>query len=300
MTSEFQHYFWDLPFWALGHRSLRRWERMRSFLHEDATNFRAGLNTLISYQEGALKGCSVETATERALLVRVARESDAFSCIDFAGFKPHFDIYGLEHLQSAMKEKRPIVLLSGHVGSYYTISVALNQVGIKADIFGRSVSPINSLARRSYERANYFFTQRAFKDKWIYSDYSGKLDRRLVRVFRDSGILAVAIDLPRSLFAAGRHQVTFLGKKSSLPARTIELGVKNNALFLVVWNKIELQANLSFRRCLRIEPKIIDTSDVDEILQLYSDSLSTLVFNEPWQWNATQIVSLYDETGKSE
>ncbi|MCX5864980.1 MAG: hypothetical protein NTW42_07910 [Deltaproteobacteria bacterium] len=258
----------------------------------EASLFEAGLRTLWQYNGRDPVQKEIDDAVERALQVKVARESDAFAYLG----SPRFEVEGLEHLQKVMGQNRPIILLTGHVGNFYALSVALAQVGIVASSLARSVAPSNSYPRRSFERINYFLSEHRMRGGWIYANYAGKLDRQLVTMCRNGGMLVVLLDLPRALFGAGRRPVRFMGRTSSLPARTVELGQKYKAVFLTAWNTIEPEKDFLFRRCLRIEPPFPDDDDVDGILQAFADRLSSLVIVEPWQWSGVPIINQFDES----
>ncbi|MEI6215284.1 MAG: hypothetical protein WCP10_14355 [Desulfuromonadales bacterium] len=297
---DLRHYYLDLPLWACGCRTSGRWSRMRDYLEPDAAPFEAGIRYLYSSCGKTIGQAELDQAVERALQIKAARESDAFACLGSGSLSPRYEIEGLEHLQAAMIHKRPIMLLTGHIGSFYTVSVALAQAGITASSLARSVAPSNPYPRRSFEHTNYFLTGRRMKGDWIYTNYAGKLDRRLVSVCREGGMLVVLLDLPRSLFPAGRWPVNFLGRPSSLTGRTVELGLKYNALFLTAWNTIQVESGYGFRRCLRIEPQLADEGGVDGILQQYADRLTSLVSREPWQWMAAPVAAQFNEGGANE
>lgn len=290
---EWRHYFYDLPLWAAGCRTAGRWAAMRRFLEPQASGFAAGLSRAYQSQGKTTEQAEIDTAVDCALQVTIARESDTFACLRPAALR--FDIEGLEHLQGALGRQRPVIVLTGHVGSFYTIAVALARQGITMSPLARSVATVNALPRQLYEKSNYALTERAILGQYIYTDFAGKLDRHLITVCRENGLLLVLPDLPRTLFPSGRRTVQLLGRTSSLPGRMVELGIKYNAVFLTAWNTIALEERFGFRRKLRFEPCIAADS-VDGVLQDYANRLSALVLHEPWQWLGTSVIAQYDES----
>lgn len=291
---ELRHYFFDLPLWAAGCRTQSRWRHMRSFLAPQAAAFEAGLRMIDRYRGKAVNQSEIDKAVDYAIQITIARESDTFACLRPAAL--HFDLEGFEHLRDALGHQRPVIVLTGHFGNFYITAAALAKQGLAMYTLARSVATSNPLARQLYEQSNYALTERAMLGRYIYTDFAGKLDRYLITICREKGLLAVLPDLPQILFPTGRRKVQMLGRSSSLPGRMIELGIKYNAIFLTAWNTIVLEEGFKFRRKLRFEPHISDAVGVEGILQEYADRLTDVVWNEPWQWLGTSIISQYDES----
>lgn len=297
LAKDCRYYFWHLPLWGIGARPPHRWSWLCRYLETEAAAFRNGFRELGGYLGFPLNEKELEQATEKALLVKLARESDAYRSIatGWGSFAPRFELEGLEHLQAAVDRRGPLILLTGHIGNFYTIPLALAPLGIVVNTLARSVSPENAWPRRIYEQINYHFTEYAMPGRYLYTDYAGKLDRDLVKICKEGGVLTVLPDIPRALFPRRRLPVIFLGRQSSMPARMVELGLKYQATFLTVWNTIQPGENFTFRRVVRIEEPFPERQGVDEILQTYADRLTILLSREPWQWMAASIVRQFDE-----
>lgn len=298
--SPWRYFFWDLPLWAIGFKGTKRWERLKTHLESDASTFKGGLQVLHSYQQKECDENALNEAATKAIYVRVERDSDAYGCLLSRRLLTSFKVTGIEHLNNAIAQSRPIILLTGHVGSFYTIAVALAQLGHDVDPLARSVERAkhNPLPQQWFGRLNYFLTERKMTGRYVYTDYANKLDRRLIRTCRSNGILLVLPDLPRTLFPSGRKAVSFLGQSSSLPARTIEMGLKYKALFLTVWNTVELEKEGGIKRHLQIEPVFPDEQSIDKVLDIYTNRLSSIVYREPWQWMGTSIVEQFNENDR--
>ncbi|WP_374486113.1 hypothetical protein [Zoogloea sp.] len=285
-----RHYFLDLPRWAIGLGGPALQARMHRFHQGDLPPTRHGLQFLWGADADAQR---LDEACRQALQVKIERESDAYRA--FLPLPLRFELDGLPHLQEARRQSGPIFLLTGHFGSFYTIAVALQQAGIPVFPVARTVddSPANPTPRRLFERFNYASTERRIGGHYLYTDFAGWMDKRLVAVCRQGGVVLVLPDLPRRLFASGRRAVTLFDQPATLPARLFELGHKYKARFLPVWSQVGAEGRR--QRQLRIEAPLSTTS-VDATLQGYADSLTRVVRQTPWQWMALPIIEQYLET----
>lgn len=290
-----RYFFWDLPCWAIGWRSQRRWQRIQSILKNDALALKNSLQTFYSSRENVI---DIEDAVKKALLIRVIRNSDAYAClgINRKNLHKNFNISGIEHVHHALGKNRPIILLTAHTGSFYTISIALAQLGIHTDPIARTVdnSQHNPLPQQYFERSNYYLTQTKIPGRYIYTNNSNKIDRHIITACKENRILLVSPDIPRKFIPSNRCYVKFLGRNSSLPMRIIDLGIKYNAFFLTLWSTIETKPDFSFKRHLQIDPAIT-AFNRESILQNYADRLSNIIYQEPWQWMGTVIINQYNE-----
>ncbi|WP_079435499.1 lysophospholipid acyltransferase family protein [Zoogloea sp. LCSB751] len=284
-----RHYFIDTPFWAAGLGGRRMEARMQHFHRADLAPTRHALQFLWG---AAATDEALDAACRQALHCKIEREADAYRCQLPAS--PSYTIEGLPHLQAACQQKGPVFLLTGHLGSFYTIAVALQRVGIPVFPVARSVddSPANPTPRRLFERFNYASTERRIGGHYLYTDFAGWMDKRIVSVCRQGGVVLVLPDLPRRLFPGGRHPVTLFDRPATLPARLFELGHKYKARFLPTWSLIGTTRRA---RSLRIEAPL-PTESVAATLQGYADSLSRIVREAPAQWMALPIIEQYLET----
>lgn len=234
---------------------------------------------------------ALDATCREAIRCKIEREADAFRCL--LPNSLHHTIEGLPNLQQARQQKSPIFLLTGHLGSFYTIAVALQRAGIPVFPVARTVdeSPANPTPRRLFERLNYASTERRIGGHYLYTDFAGWMDKRIVSVCRQNGVMLVLPDLPRRLFSAGRHPVILFDRPATLPARLFELGHKYKAHFLPAWNLIGPTRR---ERTLRIEAAL-PTDSVAATLQGYADSLTHIVRETPAQWMALPIIEQYFE-----
>ena len=290
-----RYFFWDIPCWAVGWSSQHRWRRIQSALQKDAFTLRNSLQKFYADKENTV---DIENAVNKALLIRAIRNSEAYSCLGMSkkNAQKNFTVTGIEHLHLAKEQNRPVILLTAHMGSFYTLPILLAPYGFRLNTVARTVdnSHFNPLPQQLFERLNYRLTEARMPGRYVYTNYSNKMDRYIVTACKENETLLVLPDIPRKFLPSNRCSVQFLGKKSSFPGRIIDLGLKYNAVFLTLWSTFELEPNFSFMRHLHVDPPITAT-DKKEILQYYADRLSNIVYQEPWQWLGSMIISQYNE-----
>ncbi|HID29859.1 MAG TPA: hypothetical protein EYP19_07625 [Desulfobacterales bacterium] len=241
---------------------------------------------------------TTEEILHRAWLVRITRESDTFTVLRMCrgNILRFFRYEGLEHLQEACRLERPVVLLASHMGSLYTECVALGSKGFTIYPIARSAdrSPATPLPQQIYITLNYRLTGWKLRGRYLFTDFATGLHKGVIAVFNHKEICFNAIDIPKTLYPYKREQVVFLGKQSSLPSGFIHWARKKGAVFLSIWNSVEIVEDQTIRRCIRIDP-IIDAPDVKTVLQCYADRLTEVICQEPWQWMALPIARQYYE-----
>jgi hypothetical protein len=241
---------------------------------------------------------SSEEILSRARLVQLTRESDTYTVLRMRrGNTARFFRYeGLQFLEEARRLDRPVVLLTSHMGSLYTMNVAVGFQGFRVFPIARSVdrSPATSESERKYLTLNYRLTGLKLKGRYLFTDFSSRMDRSIISLFNCKGICCNAIDIPRNLYPHKHEPVTFLGRRATLPAGFIYWAVKKEAVFLTMWNIVDAVDEKALHRCVKIEP-IIETSDVGSILQCYANRLTKVICQEPWQWMGLPIARQYHE-----
>ncbi|MGD0885920.1 MAG: hypothetical protein ABSA46_13820 [Thermodesulfovibrionales bacterium] len=295
-----RYYFIDLPLWAYGIRTTSVEKRLFSFFKPEIPSFRDGIITLCNYLGRSATESEIEDIIQKAFRVKIVRESDAYTCLRMSKkrFSMYFDPKGIEHLLAARETRRPIVLLTGHFGSFYSAEVAFSLLNVVVHPIVRIVdySPVTPLARSLYEEINYRFTEFRSPVRYIYTDFSGKIDRSVLDIMNCGGTLLVCIDLPHRLYPYKHLPVTLFGQPATLPAGLIQWAVKKGALFLTAWNSVEFSDDRKFYRFLTVEP-IPDSTDVTTVMQTYADRLTDRVSKQPWQWMGLPIITQYGENG---
>lgn len=299
-----RYYFLDLPMFSCGIISPAAEKRLRGLFGQEMDFMKKGVLTLCDYLEKIPDKSEIDTFIQKAFWVKIVREGDAYTSLFMSKrkFSRYFKIEGIKHLQAVMDKNRPIILLSGHTGSFYTAKIALSHSGIAVFPIAREVdySPETPLARSLYEELNYKITELRYLGEYIFTDNSGRLDRKLINIVNSNGILWTAIDLPKRLYAHKRAPITFLGHQSSLPSGLIDWASKKNAIFMTAWNTIERMDNHSFMRKLHIDEAISDGLNATEILQIYADRFSELIYKQPYQWMGLQIIRQFDESEETQ
>lgn len=267
---------------------------------------RAGYLRLCEYQNKIAAEADADLFLKKAFWVKIIRESDAYTVLRMSRPKldHYFEIKGMQNLEEAVASGRPVILLSAHVGSFFTGAVALSQLGIKVYPVARSVDNLLASDRPTqfYMKLNLILSgMRLSPTRYIFEDFiSGRFDRRIAELGRKGGIFAINIDLPPQGFPHNRHPVIFLGRRSSLPSGVVRWGVRKKAIFLTGWNCIEGFDNCQFHRSITVEAPIFPDNDAGAVLQTYADRLSDLVFKQPWQWMYMPNINDYAETSKTD
>ncbi|MDA8239743.1 MAG: hypothetical protein M0Z67_05130 [Nitrospiraceae bacterium] len=243
----------------------------------------------------------IEDMVRKTLQVRIIRESDTYLAplIRKDNLQKYFVLDGIDNLLMVRDLKRPVFLLTGHVGSFYTSFQAVGSaIGKEVHTIARSVddSRLNPGVKRLYEKINYKFTGKKRVASYIFTNYATKMARSLVPLSKSGSIFFVLLDLPRSLYPHKRLPVRFLNLTSSLPSNLVSWGIKQKGLFLTVWNTVSFIDEDSYIRRLTISRPFGEGHGVSEVLQEYADSLSAIIAKEPWQWMGVPIVNQFDES----
>lgn len=296
-----RYYFLDLPMFSCGIRSPTAEKRLRRLFEQEMDFMKQGFLTLCDYLGKIPCESEIASFIEKTFWVKIVRESDAYTSLRMSTNKSseYFRVEGIGNLASVVDGIRPIIILTGHIGSFFIPAIAFSHLGFNVYPIARTVdtSPATPRSAQYYQKLNYKLSEMRFSSKYIYTNFSGKINREIVSLSRKGGIFWAAIDFPRRLYSYKRYPVRFFGKPSSLPSGIIPWGIRKNAIFLTAWNTIENIDNRIFYRHLTIDKPILGTLDTASILQTYADRLSDRITEQPWQWLALQIIQQYDESG---
>jgi lauroyl/myristoyl acyltransferase len=284
-----RYYFWDLPIYSW----MRRYHMPDRLALENEPACTAGAAYLRQCFGDSFTTVSDVEIARRFSWIRLWRESGAYEALGL-GAAESVLLEGDTHLAAAAAQDRPLVLLTAHVGNPYLACVALATMGYSVFPVARSVdrSTATPLAVQKFLHLNYRATEPKLNNgHYLYTDYSGVLDKRIIQVLGQSGALCVnLIDMPATLYPGKRHTVSFLGRPTALPFNFIRWARKKRAMFLTFWNGFEFTLTQSEkpRQWVRIDPTI-EAEDAETILQIYAERLDNLVSQEPWQWMGLPI-----------
>jgi lauroyl/myristoyl acyltransferase len=296
-----KYYFFDLPLLSSGIKLPGLESCLRKFLARDLTEVKDGYVSLCRYLDRQPTAAEAEEVATKSLWVKLIRESDAYTCLKMTpkNIERYFHFKGLENLKAAEGQGRPVILLTGHIGSFFIPAIAFAATGFTVYPVARSVdrSGETPYPTRLYLELNYKLSSRRFPGKYLYSDFSGKIDRSIATVARKNGILWTAIDMPRRLYPYKRCPVTLFGRMSSLPSGMIQWGIKKNAIFLTAWSTVDFSEEGGFYRLLTVDSSIPQETGVESVLREYANRLTQCIAEKPWQWMGLPIIEQYDESG---
>jgi len=295
-----KYYFFDLPLLSAGIKIPDLQALRQNILSEELARTREGYITLHRYLNRPVTEAETENCVKKSLWVKLIRESDAYTSLRMGPrtIKKYFRIEGIENLHSVTATGKPVILLTGHIGSFFIPAIAFSSAGYIVYPVARSVdrSSATPFSTRLYLTLNYRLSEKRFPGRYLFTDFSGKIDRDIITILKSSGILWTAIDMPRQLYEHKRLSVTLFGRPSSLPSGIIQWGLKRNAVFLTSWNTVEVSDNGNYYRLLTVDPPISTEPTVESILQAYADRLTKQIGGKPWQWMGLQIISQFDES----
>ncbi len=288
----------DLPLFALGARPRRldRWDRLTG---ERALAIQ-GVRHLRDRMGAAFCPAPAEVIADRIHQVRLARESDSFAALAVtrANVRESFRVEGLDALAEARRENRPAVLLGGHLGSNYTMWIALDKLGHRVYPIARAVDPTpgTPAPRKAYMHATYFLTGLKWRGRYLMADSVGHFPRgrfngMIDEVFRGGGVCFAAIDFPPTLYTGKQETVAFLGGPTPLPASLIHLCLKKKARFFTILEGVAFHGARIQRR-IRLHP-ITGADGARDILQMYADRMTSFICREPWQWMGLVVARQY-------
>jgi hypothetical protein len=293
-----RHYFFDLPLFALGlcFKRLDDWDRLSG----DRDPVLAGIEFLRHRFGDDFSSLPDEEIARRANLVKLVRESDTYASllINRRRLPGWFAFKGLTELYQALQGERPVIFLGGHLGSNYTMWIALDRLGCTVYPVARAVdrSPATPRARQAYLNLTYRLTDKKWRGRYLFADAHGHFPRGefpglLDDVFQRGGICFAAIDFPPGLFTGKQEKVPFLGGMTLLPSHFIQLGLKKNARFFTILEGVEVRGRQKVRQ-IYLQP-IADQLDAGDILRVYAERLTAFICREPWQWMGLAIAQQY-------
>jgi len=296
--SLWRHYFFDLPLFALGLRLKRLddWDRISG----ERVHVVHGIQYLRNRLGAAFSPLPDEEIAKRTNLVKLVRESDSYASllISKRNISQWFAIEGLAALREAFHDDHPVILLGGHLGSNYTMWLALDRLGYRVYPIARAVdrSPATTRARQAYLDLTYWLTDKKWQGRYLFADANGhfprgQFSRMLDDVFRQRGICFAAIDFPPRLYEGKRESVPFLGGLAPLPVSLIRLGLNRKARFFTILEGVEVQGHKKIRH-ISLQPIDI-LADASEILRIYAGRMTSFISREPWQWMGLAIAHQY-------
>lgn len=174
---------------------------------------------------------------------------------------------GLATLEAARDARRPVILVSGHFGSYDAVRIALAQGGYNAAGLYRPMR--NAWFNAHYERAMHAVSEPVFVQ-------SRRGIASLVRHLRSGHMIALLTDQRDEQGA----RLSFFGKPVMTPLSAAEMALKYDALLMPAYGT-RLPGGLDFK--VEVEAPI-PPSDPETMMQAVNDSLEARVRANMGQW----------------
>ena len=174
---------------------------------------------------------------------------------------------GLEALERARAEGRPVILVTGHFGNYDAARANLIARGHQMGALYRRM-------KNPYFNAHYVDTISQIGTPMFEQGRRGMME--MVRHLKQGGIIAIVADL----HAHGGAALQFFGKPAVTSLVNAELALKYNAEMIPVYG-IRKENGLDFQVIMQ-DP--IPHSDPETMTQTVNDQLETLIRQHMGQW----------------
>lgn len=193
--------------------------------------------------------------------------------LDKQAFDTMIEVYGFEHIDAALKQKRGVLLLAAHVGNWELMAMYLALHGY----------PLHVVARRIYDdrlNAMLLLYRNAKGVKTLLRTESTK---EMVRAIRNNEILGLLIDQDTAVKGCF---VDFFGRPAYTPSGLALLALKYNAVVLPIFT----QRLSSTRHHVTVQPPVELSvtgdieRDIQENTQRYTKIIEQIIRECPEQW----------------
>lgn len=149
---------------------------------------------------------------------------EMYSADEFAARARHSPVTGpgLPAIEAARAEGRPVIFVTGHLGSFNAARVAMVEQGFEMGVFYRPM-------KNRYFNAHYTQAMGALSQPMFEQGRRGMV--QMTKHLRNSGVLAILNDLN----AHGGVPLDFFGKPALTSLVTAELALKFDAPLVPVW-----------------------------------------------------------------
>ncbi|MEI4262825.1 lysophospholipid acyltransferase family protein [Roseovarius sp. D0-M9] len=149
---------------------------------------------------------------------------EMFSAAEFSGRARHSPVTGpgLPAIQAARAEGRPVIFVTGHLGSFNAARVAMVQQGFEMGVFYRPM-------KNRYFNVHYTHAMGSLSQPMFEQGRRGMV--QMTKHLRSGGVLAILNDLN----AHGGVPLDFFGQPALTSLVTAELALKFDAPLVPVW-----------------------------------------------------------------
>jgi KDO2-lipid IV(A) lauroyltransferase len=194
---------------------------------------------------------------------------EMYSAAEFTARARHSPVTGpgLPAIEQARREGRPVIFVTGHLGSFNAARVAMVQQGFEMGVFYRPM-------KNRYFNAHYTRAMGALSQPMFEQGRRGMV--QMTKHLRGGGVLAILNDLN----AHGGVPLDFFGHPALTSLVTAELALKFNAPLVPVWG-IRRANGLDFD--IHVEEPIPPGTPV-EMTRAFNARLETQVRQHMDQW----------------
>lgn len=174
---------------------------------------------------------------------------------------------GLQALEAARAEGRPVVLVTAHLGNYDAVRSKLSREGYPMAALYRPMK--NPLFHQHYLKAISTIAEPVYPT-------DGKGIGALIKHLKDGGIIGIVADVG----SRKAPLLKFYGKPAHTPLSAAEWALKYNAALIPIFG---LRQADGFRFRIHVADEI-PASTAEEMMQTYNDVVEDMVREAPEQW----------------
>lgn len=231
----------------------------------------------------------------RHVEAEVLREADAYAALRLRGDDAlrHFHFVHPEVFAAARSSGRPLLVLSGHYGSFYTLCIGLSRLGLRIFPIAREVdqSAANPGAKRLFEQLNYRNSEAGLDGGYLYVDARNRLSRDFFARAREQANIFACLDTPGTPPAQGVRG-ELLGRGMVLPRALLDFAAKQEMQVLIAWSRVSLGPDRRLRREIDFDPLPPAGLTPEQLVEHFASRLDAHLRQYPEQWLGLRIADL--------
>jgi phosphatidylinositol dimannoside acyltransferase len=234
------------------------------YVSEDATWFELRRN--------AARVC-ITVATNYYDLIRL-RSVDRDTVLDLA------QIEGIEHVESAVRCQRGVIIVSGHIGNFSVMARLPSVMGYRAALIAERIDPP--------ELFRYMVRLRSALGIDVIPPGAGSL-KRVIQLLSQNGILLLAADRDVN---GSSYPVSLFGVETTLPDGPVILAMRTGAALIpaFTWRRAGQRSDVLIGPPFELQRTGNWEADLAHNMQLLANELESMIRRDPGQWAVLQRV----------